>query len=55
MIPGMGAVNIREIVQRLPSVIYGLEVPNGKLLEEMGAAGYLQELLIRTKECLQSK
>ena len=55
MIPGMGAVNIREIVEKLPPVIYGLEVPSDKMLKEMGAKGYLQELLIRTKKYLQAR
>ena len=53
LIPGEGAIDIRSIVQKLPHAVRGLEVPNPKLMETLGAEGYLNRLLFSTKQLLK--
>ena len=52
LIPGEGAVDIRGIVDRLPGVVRGLEIPNKKRVEMLGLEPYLKDALARTKEYL---
>ena len=53
LVPGEGAVDIRGILQALPPVVRGLEVPHTVRMREQGTAAYLKGALQRTKEYLK--
>ena len=53
LVPGEGAVDIKGIVEKLPGVVRGLEIPNKKRIEAMGLERYLKDALERTKRYLE--
>lgn len=52
LLPGEGAVDIRSIVNALPDVIRGIEVPNEERMHELGFEKYIKKALVTTKEYL---
>jgi sugar phosphate isomerase/epimerase len=47
--PGDGGIDIAAIVERLPPMVYGIEVPNVALAAEIGDAEHVFRLLQKTK------
>jgi sugar phosphate isomerase/epimerase len=48
--PGDGAVDIRSIVEKIPNVIYGIEVPHLERVKELGFEEHARRALQKTKE-----
>ena len=53
LIPGEGAVGIREILEKLPPVVRGLEIPHKMRIRDQGITEYLRNALIQTKAYLE--
>lgn len=53
LIPGEGAIDIKGILQALPPVVRGLEVPHLIRIKEMGLENYLKDALQKTKQYLE--
>jgi sugar phosphate isomerase/epimerase len=47
--PGDGGIDLAEIIKRLPPIVYGIELPNLKLAEEIGDAEHVFRALEKTK------
>ena len=53
MVPGSGAVDMKAILQVIPDVVRGVEIPNRRMMEQLGAEAYLKKALAETKEYLE--
>jgi sugar phosphate isomerase/epimerase len=50
--PGEGSINIAEIVSKMPEMVYSLEIPHLKRVEEFGYAEHARRCLVNTKDYL---
>lgn len=55
LVPGEGAVDICGILERLPRVIRGLEIPNPERMQRQGTEKYLRYCLEQTKTYLENR
>ncbi|MEH6648667.1 MAG: TIM barrel protein [Motiliproteus sp.] len=51
--PGDGGLNLQEMLACLPQVPYSLEIPNNKLINQLGAEEYAQRMLVAAKHYLE--
>jgi len=52
LFPGMGEINIREILRRIPEVPCSLEIPNTELMNRLGPETYARQALEAAKNYL---
>lgn len=55
LFPGQGDLKIREILQRIPEVPCSLEIPNKRLLNELGPEKFARQALTTAKTYLAAK
>jgi len=51
--PGQSELNLREMLACLPTVPYALEIPNERLIQQLGAEEYARRMLETTKDYLE--
>lgn len=51
--PGQGELNLREMLACLPQVPYSLEIPNNRLINQLGAEEYARRMLVASKHYLE--
>ncbi len=52
--PGLGDINVADILRALPVIPYSLEIPNSRVRQMMGAGNYAAYCLEKTREYLES-
>lgn len=55
LIPGEGSIEIKDIINKIPHVIRGLEIPNIKRINELGYEEYAKYALKKTKMYLNEE
>ena len=50
--PGDGALDIKSIVEKIPNVVYGIEVPHLERVRELGYEEHARRALQKTKKYL---
>lgn len=53
--PGKGELNIGEVLCRLPNVPYSLEIPNKKLLDQLGPEEYARQVIDSARQYLANE
>lgn len=52
--PGEGAIDIKSIIEKIPTAVRGLEVPHYIRVEQLGYEEYARRALMAAKKCLES-
>lgn len=54
LIPGQGELNLKEIVESMPPMIYATEIPNDQLVQALGAEEYARQIFAGSIQLLRN-
>ncbi len=54
LIPGQGELNLKEILESMPPMIYAAEIPNDQAVQALGPEEYARQVFVGTKQLLSN-